>query len=129
MRRQRHKASKKGDTDERTSNRSSLPSSPLGNPQSGVRDLVIHPLASSSGSSLKPHRPLLLEILRILTWSLARTTSERILQRIKRGRYSRCLIRGSLTKSKFFFPYLGQIFQIAFYFAHSVVLYSLVSFA
>lgn len=129
MRRQRHKASKKGDTDERTSNRSSLPSSPLGNPQSGVRDLVIHSLASPSGFSLKPHRPLLLEILRILTWSLARTTSERILQRIKRGRYSRCLIRGSLTKSKFFLSYLGQIFQIAFYFAHCVILYSLVSFS
>lgn len=47
----KHKARKKRDTDERTSNRSSLPSSPLGNPQSGVHDLVIQTLTSLRLSS------------------------------------------------------------------------------
>lgn len=50
-----------------------------------------------SGSLLKPHRPLVLKILRILTSSLAETTGERILWRIKHGRYSSLLDLQSLS--------------------------------
>ena len=99
------------------------------NPTSAISSST--PLLLRSPVLLKPHRPLLLEILRILTWSLARTTSERILQRIKHERYSRCLIRDFLTKAKRVFspPYLGQIFQRALYFSffpfsdHSISVY------